>query len=68
MIMEETSRQRWFWLGCALTGVASLLLMTFPIISTLPFLSDGAVFSFVCVLTVLMGCGATLAVFNIRRP
>lgn len=68
MMSEEAPRRKWFLTGCLVTGGASLGLMTFPLTYRLPWLSDGLLFSFVCALTVLMGIGATLAIFNFRRP
>jgi hypothetical protein len=68
MTCQETSRRRWFAAGCLLTVVASLGLITFPLTWKLPHLSDGMLFSLACGFTILMGLGATVAIFNSRRP
>ena len=72
MMSEQSSprQRRWFLAGCALTTVASVGLIVFPLFSGAMAiaLSDAIVFLFVCALAILMGCGAMLAIFNLQRP
>ncbi len=68
MTVEQSSRRRRFMVGCVLASTASLGLITFPLTYGLRFLSDAVVFPLVCALIVLMGVGATLAVFSLKHP
>lgn len=68
MTTEQSSRQKWWFLaGCGLTCLASLGLVASVVAPQLTTLSDTAVFSMVCSAAVLMGVGATFAIFNLRR-
>ena len=68
MMAEQANRRRWFKIGCMITCTASLGLITFPLTYSLPFMSDAIVFSLIFTLTILMGLGATLAIFSLKHP
>lgn len=64
----ERSRRRRLIAGCMLAAAASLGLMAFAgCYARLPALSEPLVYWLVSSLTILMGLGATLAVFSLRR-
>lgn len=68
MTWEKLSRRHWFWAGCTLTTAASLALMVFPLLPERSIVGDYGVLSLAGGLAVLMACGATLAVFSLKRP
>jgi hypothetical protein len=68
MMSQQIPRRRRLLAGCALAGTASLGLITFPLTYRLALVSDTVAFSLVCGLTVIMGIGAALAIFNLRAP
>ncbi len=69
MMAEQTSRsqRRWFLTGCVLTGLATLALVLVTVLPAALPLGDTGILSVVCGLAVLMGLGATMTVFNLRR-
>lgn len=68
MTQEQSTRQKWWFLaGCGLACLASLGLVACVVAPQLMPVSDTTVFSLVCGAAVLMGVGATFAIFNLRK-
>lgn len=64
---EQATRRRRALAGAALAVLSSVGLTVFSALSLHSTLSDYVVFPLVFGLAVLMGCGATLAIFNIKQ-
>lgn len=66
MTREHSSRHWWAAAGTLLALTGSLGLILFPILSGLSMLSGTTLFSLACVLALVMGGGALLAIFSLR--
>ncbi len=64
---RPTGGRRWALIGAGLAAVASAGLIAFPLIARLSFVTDEVVYPLVFGLAILMGFGATVTVFNLKR-
>lgn len=67
-MMAEQQRHKRLLAGCLLAAAASAGLIVLAIVYGLAALDEMLVLPAVFFLTILMGCGATLTLFNIKRP
>ena len=67
-MMAEHSRRRRLLTGCGLAATASIGLVLFAILYPLATMSEIVVYPLICLLTIMMGLGATLAIFNLKQP
>ncbi len=68
MVDAEHLRRRWLWTGCGLASISSLGLITLAGLYQFVAVNDLLMIPLVFALTILTGCGAMLAIFNLKRP
>jgi len=66
-MVSEEHRHRRLLAGCTLAVTASLALMAFALVYRVAEVSELVVYPLILTLASVMGVGASLAVFNLRR-
>jgi hypothetical protein len=64
----DTSRQKRLLTGCGIAALSSVGLMLFALAYRVLALRTAVLFPALVLLVLLTGVGATIAVFNLRRP
>ncbi len=62
---DQVAKRRRAWAGGTVAGLASLGLISFPLLARAELLSDKGMISLVFGLTIAMGCGAILMLFSL---